>query len=110
MKYLFSILIVLFSFGGFAQDSKKIKNDSLLTSLDSLDINPDSVKQKIIGLIIKSDFLLPANASIGYNFGYSVTIEKLIKKRMEKAENQIKKMPKIIRKVDEIIIYKSPEA
>ncbi len=81
MKYIFSILIVLFSFGGFAQDTKKIKNDSLLTSLDSLDINPDSVKQKIIGLIIKSDFLLPAYASIGYNFGYSLTIEKLIKKR-----------------------------
>ncbi len=81
MKYLFSILIVIFSFGGFAQDSLKIKNDSLLTSLDSLDINPDSVKQKIIGLIIKSDFLSPAYAVVTNSFGCTFTLEKLIKKR-----------------------------
>ena len=66
MKYIFSILIVLFSFGGFAQDSTKTHK---------------------IGLIVKADVFLPIAYLIDdvrkFSDGYyvSVSTEKTIKKR-----------------------------
>ena len=46
MKYLFSILIVLFSFGGFAQDSKF--PDKYIDSIGSMGIVDDSFISKIL--------------------------------------------------------------